>query len=107
MSKHTKEAVSFLLALGEAAGLAFEDGEASITDAVYFFDALRRLSDAVEGSSDIPAEISAWTDTDTAELNELALDFDIPQDKIEAIVKNGIKVAGPLIEFLAQFKHPE
>ncbi len=106
MAKETDDVVDLLLALGEAAGRSLEDLDIGLSDAIYFFDALRKIGPAIEGASNIPHELENWTDADTAELVELSKHFDIPQDNLEAVVKDAIKLAGPLIEFISKFKRP-
>ncbi len=107
MAKDTDEVVQFLLALGQAAAMSLVDGEIALSDALYFFDACRKIGAAVDNAGNIPAELAAWTEADTKELTEVARDFDIPEENIEAVVKDAIKIAGPIIEFLAKFHHKE
>lgn len=104
MAKETTEVVQLLLSLGEGVGHALEDGEPSISDAAYFFDALRRVGPAVKDVSKVPGEIAAWTNADTLDLESAAADFDIPEEKIEVAVKDAIALAGPFIKFLSHFK---
>lgn len=104
MAKETMEVVELLFAIGEGAAFALEDGEPSMSDAVFFFEALRKIGPAVSDISKVPGEISAWTNADTIDLENAAHNFDIPQDNIEAAVKDAIDLAGPLIKFLAHFK---
>lgn len=106
-AKETKEVIEFLLSLGEAAGRALSDNDIGLTDAIYFFDAMRRLDDAVKGYDKIPAELLAWTPEDTAEMVAAAKEFDIPQDRVEERIKDAIKIAGPVIEYIAKFKHAD
>ncbi len=105
MAKETDEVVEFLLALGEAGALALEDGHIGLGDALYFFDAFRKLGPALDNIDKVPAELAAWTEVDTAALVNTAADFNIPEANIEAVVKDAIKIAGPLVEFLAKFHH--
>jgi hypothetical protein len=105
MAKETNEAVAFLLALGEACGLALEDHDIGITDAVYLFDAMRKIGPALSDIDKVKEELTHWTDADTAELVLVAEQFDIPQENLEAHVKNALKLAGPLIEFLGACLH--
>lgn len=107
MAKETKEVVQLLMALGEASGKSAADHEISLDDALFFFDAARKVGPAISDISLVPAELAAWGPEDTAELAEVAADFDIPQEKAEAIVKDALKLAGPFIEFLAHFRHHE
>lgn len=107
MAKETKEVVQLLLALGEAAGKAAADLDASLDDALFFFDAIRKVGPAITGITQVPDEIAHWGPEDTAELAEVAADFDIPQEKVQAVVKDAFKLAGPFVEFLAHFRHAE
>lgn len=104
MAKETKEVVEFLLSLGQAGALAAHDGEITLLDAQYFFESVRRIGPALGDISKITDELAAWTDADTEEMKALADEFDIPQDNIEAIVRDAIKIAAPLVEFLARFR---
>lgn len=104
MAKETKEVVEFLLTLGEAVGMSFQDGKISLGDAVYLFDTVQKIGPALSDIGKIPAELAAWQEADSKELIALAADFDIPQDSIEAVVKDAIKIAVPVIEFLAKFR---
>ncbi len=104
MAKNTKEAVEFLLGLGQASGSAYADHELSLSDAIYFFDSLKLIIPAFDDASLIPTELAAWQESDTVELADLAAKFDIPQDNIEIVVQDAIKLVGPLIEFLAKFR---
>lgn len=104
MAKETKEVVELLLSLGEAAGLALEDLDIGLRDALRIFDALRAAAPAIEGAEKIPAELAAWSTADSAELKAVAVKFDIPQDNIEAVVEAALTVAGPIIEFFAKFR---
>ncbi len=106
MAKETKEVVQFLLAIGEAAGKALEDEDIGLSDAVFLFDSFRKIGPAIDNAAAVPGELAAWTETDTQEMVAAAMGFDIPQDNIEALVKDALQVAGPFIEFIAKLRHP-
>lgn len=102
MAKETKDVVEFLFALGEATGKSLEDEDVGLGDAVFLFDAFRKVGAAVDGITKVPGEIATWTHADTLELEKLATEFDIPQDNIEALVEDATKLAAPFIEFIAK-----
>ncbi len=101
---NTKEVLTLMLSLGESAGLAAADGELMLADALYFWDCLGKIVPAVRDLDQVPKELAGITDADMLELIELAADFDIPQDDIEAIIEDFIKVAVPFVNFLAKFQ---
>ena len=103
--KELKELVKFGLKLGEALGKALEDGKINLVDALKFLPVLKDLKIALEGASEIPAELK---DLDEAELQELKVfikdEFNLPDDALEAKIEMGLEVAVSLISLALGFK---
>jgi hypothetical protein len=97
MEKGTKElgeVLKFVCALANGIGEAAKDGEVSLGDATYLIPLLYKLPSAVDGMSELPAEASDLSDDEIAALVAMIKDeLDLPQDKIEVAVEDGLDLA--------------
>lgn len=102
--KESKEVLGFVLALVEAGANSLADGRIGFTDMIHFFDAFRKLSDAVE---DIGKVVDEMKDFDEAEKQELIAyakaEFDLPSDMIEKYVEKGLTLGIELLHFVSMF----
>lgn len=102
--KNLKEVLAFVLSLSEAMYKSMADGRIGLTDMVYFLEAFRKLSDAVD---DIHIAVKEMMDIDEAEKAELIAyakeEFDIPNDMIEEYVEKGIALGIQLMTFISMF----
>lgn len=97
MEKATKEigeVLKFVCALANCIGEAAKDGEVSLGDAAHLIPLLYKLPAAVEGISEIPAEASDMSGDEIAALVAMIKDeLDLPQDKIEMAVEEGLDLS--------------
>ena len=99
--KETKEAVAAFIGIGNALGKALEDGKIGLTDAPHFIAAAMKIPAGISGWKSIPAELGDLDDTERTEILEFAKsEFDIPQDKIEAIVEDALALAQQNYQFI-------
>lgn len=100
-----KEVVAFGVSLGNALGKALEDGKITLTDAGLVVDPLLKAVPAFNGLEQVPAELADLTDEEKAELLQFVSEaFDIPQEKTEALVERGLKIAVDVIGFISALK---
>ena len=101
--KETKEMVKFAMSIANAVGSALEDGEASVSDLFEFTSALMAAKPALDGASDIPAELADMDDAEKTELkNYIATEFDIPQEGIERVAEICLRASVDLIDMVAE-----
>ncbi len=105
--KETKDLVISVAKFGTAAGKVLEDGKISIMEYPLFFAPVSSLSDALQGASQIPAELA---DLDNLEIEDLEKtfkdEFNIPEDAVEAVVDDAITLAGNIAAFILHFRKP-
>ena len=103
--KETKEAVSFALQLGNALGSALDDGKLSWSDTPKFMGSIMAAPAAFSGIGSVPTELK---DLDAAEKKELMdyvkSEFDIPDDKIEGLVEEGLALAVQTYNFVQKVR---
>lgn len=103
--KETKDIVVAVAKWASAGGKVVEDGKVSLADIAYCYEPLTAMGEAVEGASQVPAEV---LDLDAAELSELhavlVKEFDVPQDGVEAVVEKALVVAKGLAELVLSFR---
>lgn len=89
-TKETKDLLDFALSLGNGLGNALEDGF-QLSDLALLLPALLKIGDALNGIGNVPAELADLDDTELADLKAFIQGkFDIPQDKIEPAIEQGI-----------------
>lgn len=102
--KETKELLGFVLALVEAGANSLADGRIGFTDAIHFFEAFRKLSDAVEDIHKVLDEAKDYDEAEKAELKQYIKDeFDIPGDMVEEYIEKGLALGIDLLYFITMF----
>lgn len=92
--KETKELVSFVCALANSLGKIGENGKPALRDVMHLVPLMYKIPTAIDGVDDIPQEVKAMSEADLAELVQSIKDeLDLPQDKIEAAIEDGLDVA--------------
>lgn len=90
-AKELKEVLSFICSLANSIGDVAEDGKMNLADATHLVPLLYKLPSAVDGMAEIPSEVSELSQEDVEELVKMVKDeLDIPQDKIEDAIEDGI-----------------
>lgn len=104
-AKELKEALSFICSLANSIGEIAEDGKMNLADATHLIPLLYKLPSAVDGMSEIPAEVAELSQEDIEELAQMVKDeLDIPQDKIEAAIEDGIDLCLRLYALAQKFR---
>lgn len=104
-AKELKEALKFICALANTIGEVAKDGEISLGDATHLIPLLYKLPSAVDGMAEIPAEVKELSGEDLAELGQMVKDeLDLPQDKVEIAVEDGIDIALKLYALAKKLK---
>jgi len=94
------EELKDVLAFGIDVGEALSDG-IGIED----ISALFGLPEAIAGISNVPAEIADLDEAERKELKEyVSTEFDIPDDKLEAVIEQSISVVVDLYNLYTLFK---
>lgn len=97
MEKGTKElgeVLKFVCALANGIGEAAKDGEVSLGDATHLIPLLYKLPAAVDGISEIPAEAKDLSGDEVEALVAMIKEeLDLPQDKVEMAVEEGLDLA--------------
>lgn len=103
--KETKEVLDFVLALGNALGKAYEDGELKLADALHFVPILSKAGPAFGDISKIAAELKDLSDEERQALTAYAkASFDIPDDKLESSLEMALEVGFYLAKLIAEIK---
>jgi|NOAtaT_5_FD_contig_31_1891763_length_422_multi_3_in_0_out_0_1 hypothetical protein len=90
-TKELKDVLSFLCALANTIAEVSEDGKLSKTEALSLLPLLYKVPSAIEGIGEIPDEIADFSQEDIEELAQFVKnELDIPQDKIEIAIEDGI-----------------
>jgi hypothetical protein len=90
-AKELKDVLSFVCALANTIGEISEDGKVSKSEALALLPLLYKVPSALDGIGEIPEEVSDLSQEDIAELAQMVKDeLDIPQDKIEDAIEDGI-----------------
>lgn len=103
--KETKEMLKFAITFGESIDKSLEDKKIGLEDAMNFYNAVLTAGDAFEGAGKIAAELS---DLSQAERDELVAyveaEFDIANDRTEAVIEEGLKTAMQIYKMVAVLK---
>lgn len=103
--KETKELVSFGISVGHAIDLSLEDGKIGLDDAIHFYKAVLAAGDAFKDVKMVPKELG---DMDAAERSELLSyvqeNFDVSNDKLEAVVEGALGLALQVYNFVELIK---
>lgn len=106
MQRNLNEAVAAAVAFGNALGKSLEDGKIDLSDLPKFIDPVTKLPAAIEGIGEVPREFSEMTPEEREALvTHLKTEFDIPQERAEAVAEAAVDVLfdlGVLISFLHQ-----
>lgn len=94
-----KKVLDVVIGISNDTGKALEDGKFEGKEALAYLDDLMKIPNIV---SDLPALKEQFKDIDASEREELIeyakVQFDIPQDRIEAIVESSLLIAYKLID---------
>lgn len=108
MEKGTKElgeVLKFVCALANGIGEAAKDGEPSIGDATNLIPMLYKLPAAVDGISELPAEAKDLSVEEMAALVAMVKDdLDLPQDKVEMAVEEGLELSLKLYSLVQKLR---
>jgi hypothetical protein len=97
----TKEALKFVLGLGNALGTALEDKKFSMSDLPAFMGPMMAAPAAFSGISNVPKEMGDLDDQEKADLMQFAKDeFDLADDKLEGTVEEGLALAVQIYAFV-------
>jgi len=103
--KELKDVVRFGISLGERIASALEDGELTWADAFKFVGVLGEASDALKGAQSIPGEMMDLSVDEKAELDAMVVtEFNIPNDKVEAYIEQGFKVATAIAQIVTEWR---
>lgn len=91
-AKELKEILSFMCSLANAIGdSTADDGKISRSEALGMLPLLYDVPSAFGGITEIPSEVGELSQEDIEELAQMVKDeLDIPQDKIEEAIEDGI-----------------
>lgn len=90
-AKELKDVLSFVCALANTIGEISDDGKISRTEVLALLPLLYKIPTAIDGIGEIPSEVSELNQEDIEGLAQMVKDeLDIPQDKIEAAIEDGI-----------------
>jgi len=103
--KETKELVKFGIDMAESFDKALGDGSFSLEDLSFFFNAFISASAAFENIGQVPTELKDLSAEEMAELKEYVnTEFDIANDKLEAVIEKAIAVVIGIYELISLFK---
>lgn len=103
--ENTKELLTAVLELGNAFGVSLEDGKISLGDLTNFIGAAQAMPAAIGGMGEIKKELGDLDEAEKAELLAHAVDtFDIPQEKVEALVEVSLKAGFMILDIIAMFR---
>jgi len=103
--KECKEVLSFLFSLNNAYWKAIEDGSISIGDLVFLYETLKTAGPAIEGIEKVLEEFQNMTAEDLEELKAFVVqEFDIPNDAVEQVIENGVKLVLDVVGFFMKLK---
>jgi hypothetical protein len=100
--KETKEAVTFVARMIDAADKSLADGKITIFDAANLFSPLQALPAAIGGLSAVPSEMADLDPGEAEELRALvAAELDLTNDAAEIVAEN---IIGFALQFLANLE---
>lgn len=103
--KELKEVLGFICALANGIGEAAKDGQVSLGDATHLVPLLYKLPSAANGIDKIPEEAKDLSQDEIDELVKYIKDeLDLPQDKVEMAVEEGLDVALKLYALVQKLK---
>jgi len=102
--KETKEVATFITSLAEGIYEA-QKGGWSWSDYIHFIKPLGDALPALDGITEVPAELEDLTDEEVAELVEhLKAEFDIDQELAEALVEDALEVGVIIFRMVGRIK---
>lgn len=103
--KETKELLKFVLGLGNAAGSAAADKKVDMSDLSALMIPLMSAGEAFAGIGEVPSELKDLTSEECAELLAYCKqEFNIPQDKAEAVVEAALVVLAEIGNLIVALK---
>ncbi len=106
--ENLKKAAKLGIELGEQTAEVLEDGKLKAIEMLQFIDELMQLPGVVNAAQDIKDEVMELDAEDRAALNAyIQAEFDIPNDKLEAIIKAGLDVVISIFILADHFKKKE
>lgn len=101
--KETTELLAAAISLGNSIGLALEDGKISVGDLPAFLSPVLKLPAALAGIDEVPSEMADLSQEEREELYAYVRDnFDIPTDKIEVAIEEGIALASQIHNYITK-----
>lgn len=103
--ENLKKAAKFGIDLGEQLSSVLEDGKLKTIEMLSFLDELMQLPGVVNAAADIKNEVLELDEADRAELLDyVKSEFDIPNDRLEAMVEAGLSTVASLMILIDTFK---
>ena len=97
----TLDVVRFGVAVGNALGKAYADKKFEVSDLLFLVDSLTKLPPALAGLEKVPEELKDLDAEEREQLLEtIAKEFDIPQDNVESIIEDAIKLGVAIALFI-------
>mgnify|MGYP007046937907 CR=1 FL=1 len=102
--KEFEEVVDFGLSIGKAIGTALEDGKFDFTDVFTILPAFMGANAAIQGISDVPAEIADLDDEEYKALVEkFKQGFDLENDDVEVKIEMAFSIGLKIAQLAASF----
>jgi len=103
-TKELKEALKFVIELGNGLGKSLEDDKFSFTDAINFLPAAKALPAAFSGIKEIPDEIYDLDERERLDLVEFVkAELDLVQDEAELIAEKAFSVLSEIFGLVKLF----
>ena len=100
-----KELLKLAFSVGHAIDRSLADGKIGWTDAVHLVDVVRAAPAALDGISNVPAGLASMDASQKAELLAWSkAEFDLADDKLEAMVESGLQVGLHIATLVASLK---
>lgn len=106
--ENLKKAVHFVIGLGEQTADVLADGKVKTLEMLQFIDELMELPGVVSAAKAIEEEVLALDEEGRVAINAYVNEqFDIPNDRLETIVKAGLDAAVSIFILIESFKAPK
>lgn len=103
-TKELKEAIKFVIELGNGLGKSLEDDKFTFGDVLNFLPAVIAVPAAFGGISEIPNELNDLDETERLDLIEFVRsELDIEQEKAELIAEQAFLVLTQIFELVKLF----
>jgi hypothetical protein len=103
--KETKDALKFVVSLGNAVDKALEDKKINMMDVPLFMDPMIKIAPAFENIGMVAKEIGDLDAAERAELVKYVEDeLDLRSDDTEKMIERGLSLVSLVYEFIKGFK---